>query len=61
VNQPITLQINIRLYQPMGSGTISIDESVELPTLDFLEMSKVLGQFHDLVTAIQARHAKVKP
>jgi hypothetical protein len=61
MNAPITMNINISLYQPMGSGTIRVEETVDLPELDFLELSKVLGQFHELAKAIKAQHAKVKP
>lgn len=50
----ITLQIDVRLYQPnRGSGSLSINESVELDCESFLEMSKVLAQFHDLAQSLK--------
>lgn len=54
---PIQLNINISLNQ-QSCGTIRVEESIELPAMDFLALAKVLGQFHDLAQAIKAKQVK---
>ena len=54
----IQMNVNISLYQPGYGGTLRIEEQVELPAADFLELAKILGQFHDLAKKIKAEKAE---
>lgn len=51
------LEINIRIQQyngPMGDGSISIAEQVDVSASDFLEVAKILSHFHDLAQTLNA-------
>jgi hypothetical protein len=56
----IRMSINISLSQD-NCGSIRVEENLELPAMDFLELAKVMGQFHDLAHAIRNQRSKVKP
>jgi hypothetical protein len=55
---PITMTINVRLYQQGYGGTISVEEQIELPSTDFLGLAKIMSRFHELAREIQ-NQAKV--
>lgn len=59
MNAPIRMLINISLYQDSG-GTIRVEENIELPAMGFLELAKVMGQFHDLAQVIRAQQMQPK-
>lgn len=42
-----------------GQG-LTVEETVELGTVDFMETAAILGRFHDVVADIQAKQAKEK-
>jgi hypothetical protein len=51
---PITMHISIRIQQQYPtSGYLVLENQLELDAQDFLEMSKILGQFQDLATRIK--------
>jgi hypothetical protein len=54
MSEPIRLQINISMYQPGSGGTIRVEENVDFPAgMEFLELAKVLSQFHELAQQIK--------
>ena len=49
----LSIQANIRDTQ--GGGFLSVSESVDIDAMDFLEIAKILGQFHDLAQKIKTQ------
>jgi len=50
------MQVTVRvdIYQPQGGGSINVNESFEVNDCDFIEMAKILGQFHELAKRIKS-------
>ena len=50
----LNLRIEVNVSQSSyGSGGLHLREEIEIPEADFLEMAKILGQFHDLAEKIK--------
>lgn len=48
------LQISARIEQRGdGYGGLRIEENIEIKASDFIEMAKILGQFHDLAQKVK--------
>ncbi len=53
-NKMLNLRIEVNLVQSeYGSGGLHLREEIEIAQADFLEMAKILGQFHDLAEKIK--------
>ena len=50
----LVLRISVNIYNSQGGGNLNVEESFEIPETDFFEMSKILGQFHELANKIHA-------
>jgi hypothetical protein len=52
------LDIQVSIRQAGGyNGSLNISERVTVPATGFLELCQVLGEFHKLAEALQAKHA----
>ena len=61
MNPEFELQFQIYLRQTgYGSGQIQLSETVTIGAMSFLELAKVLGQFHDLAESIKAARQQEK-
>jgi len=48
------LRVNVSIRDSeQGYGQIAVEETLPVDTASFLEMAKILGQFHDLTEAIK--------
>lgn len=53
------LNINITIRSNFGDN-LQVSETVSIQAADFLDMAKVLGQFHDLAVAMKIQSAEEK-
>jgi len=54
----LTLDVEVRLRSQNYGENLAISEHVEIDQLDFLEICKILGVFHDLTSKIKKEHEK---
>jgi hypothetical protein len=55
----LNLRISVNVSQSnYGSGGLHLQEEIEIAEADFVEMAKILGQFHDLAEKIKRERAK---
>jgi hypothetical protein len=48
------MYIHIQLRDSQNGGTLNVSESVTITASNFLELAKILGQFHELAEKIRA-------
>jgi len=52
------MYIRIQIQETSQGGGLNIEESYPLESNDFLSIAKILGQFHDLATAIKSQESE---
>lgn len=48
------LQVSVYIHSNMGDQ-LNVSETVTIPTQSFLDIAKVLGQFHDLAQSLKLK------
>lgn len=52
----VIYNLQIAVYITSNNGDrLNVSETVEVPASDFLDIARILGQFHDLAIALRSR------
>lgn len=57
MDQSIQLRIRTEIYQPATNGRIALEDMLEIKADSFVELCRILGEFHDLADQIRSRQA----
>lgn len=56
MEQPTNYDLQISIYITSNRGDrLNVNETVSLSVCDFLDIAKILGQFHDLAQLLKAK------
>lgn len=54
-----TFDLQIAVYITSNEGDrLNVSETVSVQANDFLDVAKILGQFHDLATALRSKNSQ---
>ena len=52
--QALDVTITVSIQQPMGRGYLNLNDTFRIHARDFLEMVKILGEFHSLAEKMRS-------
>ena len=52
------VRISVSIYNQQTSGSLNVEEVFVINDIEFLEMSKILGQFHELAQRVKSERSK---
>jgi len=58
VNDTMNVRIDVTVTRPNSTGYLNVSETFEITSVEFTEMAKILGQFHDLAAKVKVERAK---